>query len=268
MMKGRKFPRVSCVRHAVVVPVWGLSGFGDHGVYHRAMRTAFASVLLVIGAIATSVAGGGVGCGGSSGAQVEAPKNSATVDDEGVSPSTKAAVAAAQSSTASLAKPNADGTITLEPLMSAPDPSAAASFPKQTASDAECFKSVGLTGKSSADYDALIAACGAPTGCKEFVRHVVGKLDDAHHRDTYVLKMLGGYCYRFFAVGDETLGNVDIRVERPDGALVSIDQSKQSIAILDPDATWCKTHDREFHVVVEAKGAGGYALGIWARPKP
>jgi hypothetical protein len=125
-----------------------------------------------------------------------------------------------------------------------------------------------LFGAFDKDYDAVIGSCGGPTGMKEYTRKVTGRFDDGHHRDTYVFKMLGGYCYRFFAVADKGVANIDIRVERPDGALVSMDQTHGPVAIMDPHEPWCKTHDREFRLVVETtSGSGRYAFGVWARPK-
>jgi hypothetical protein len=143
-----------------------------------------------------------------------------------------------------------------------------AEFPKKTADDGDCVRAVSLTGKNDKDYEALLASCGAPTGMKEYTKKVTGKLDAKHPRDEYVITMVGGFCYRFYAIGDSSFGDINIRVQRRDGDLVSMDQSKQAIAILDPGQPWCKTHDREFHFVVEtAAGAGGYTFGVWARPK-
>jgi hypothetical protein len=141
-------------------------------------------------------------------------------------------------------------------------------FPKATDTDKDCYRAVSLAGKADKDYEAVLAKCGAGTGMKEYVKKVSGKFDEQHRRDTYSIKMVGGLCYRFWAVSDSSVGDIDIRVQTPRGALVSMDQSKHSVAILDPDEPWCKKHDREFHFVVEsAKGNGNYVFGVWARPK-
>ena len=90
----------------------------------------------------------------------------------------------------------------------------------------------------------------------------------SHAQDTYSFRMLGGYCYRFFVVGDPGLDVIDVRVHRPNGALLSMVETKQGVAILDPKEPWCKKHDRDFQVVIEARSGskGGYSFGIWARP--
>jgi hypothetical protein len=71
-----------------------------------------------------------------------------------------------------------------------------------------------------------------------------------------------------FAVADDTVKGIKIRVQRPNGALLSMAASKSFVTILNPDGTWCKNRDREFRLIVESGGgAGGYTFGIWARPK-
>ncbi|MGZ3418800.1 MAG: hypothetical protein ACXWUG_22080 [Polyangiales bacterium] len=182
-------------------------------------------------------------------------------DDDEVHPDTKAAVASSKASPTT-----ADGNLLLENLLKPGAP--LADFPKATVKDADCSKGIGYTGNAAKDYVELTSKCGAPTGLKEYAKTVSGKLDSKHPRDTYVFKMAGGFCYRFFAVADDTISNLDIRVQRPEGALVSIAASKNFVAIMDPDRVWCKTHDRDFRLVVETSaGQGNYKFGVWARPK-
>jgi hypothetical protein len=191
---------------------------------------------------------------------VAAPSPGAESEDEEISPASKAAAAAATPAPLPNGAP-----IPFENLLGMPAPT---DFPAKQASDATCFTTVPLTGQNDKDYAALTDKCGAGTGMKPFIKAVKGKLGDKHLRDVYDFKMLGGYCYRFFAVADESISNVDIRVQKPSGAIVSVDSTKGPIAILDPDRPWCKKHDREFSIVVEtAGGSGNYTFGIWARPK-
>lgn len=190
-------------------------------------------------------------------------------EDDDVSASARAAVIDhLKSSSASSSEAYKPGTpIALEGLFE--KSAAKADFPKKTASDRDCYRTVGISGKADKDYDAILAACGAPTGMKEWTKRVTGKLDAKNPRDTYAIKLRGGLCYRVYAIGDTSLGNLDIRVQRTTGALLSMDQSKQAIAILDPEEPWCKTHDRELHFIVETTGGAGgnYVFGVWARPK-
>jgi hypothetical protein len=183
-------------------------------------------------------------------------------DKDEISPSAKAAAAAAAKSV------NGDAPAG-GPLDALWDKSVKkGDFPKKTAKDSDCLREANLQGNATKDYDAVLGKCGAPTGMKEYTKKVVGKLDGKHPRDVYRIKMAGGFCYRFWAIGDKDVGNLDIRVQTPKGALVSIDQSKQAVAVLDPDEPWCKAHDREFDFVVETQGGkGAYVFGVWARPK-
>lgn len=184
-----------------------------------------------------------------------------TGEDDETSAQTKAAVAAA----APGVTPSGAST-PLEALLKGP--ARAADFPKATAKDLDCNSGMKFTGTSGADYDALTGKCGAPTGLKEYSKKVTGKFDATHLGDRFSFHMTGGFCYRFFAVADKTVQNVTIRIQRPSGDLVSIASSRNFISIMDPDTTWCKTHDRDFDVIVETSaGSGAYTFGIWARPK-
>jgi hypothetical protein len=210
------------------------------------------STMLVSMALAT-------GCGGSPPPPTAAPASSAEAAEEGPPSAASAAPAAAAAQ-----KP--DGSVvTLEGVM---PKGTTAGFPKATSTDKACAQSVGLTGQFDKDYEAVAAACGTGTGMKEYVRRVTGKLDAGHRQDTYLLSMAGGFCYRFFAVGDGTIDRLTVRVHRPNGALLSSIKAKDPVAIVDPNEPWCKHHDRDFHIVVEApgNGTGRYAFGIWARP--
>jgi hypothetical protein len=142
-------------------------------------------------------------------------------------------------------------------------------FPKATAGERECWQSVMLTGVARTDFDALIAHCGTPTGSVEYARPSMGKL---HHlkdkRDTYVVHIQGGLCYRFFGVADASIENLDILIQRTNGALVGEDRTHGPVAIIDTDKVWCMDRDDEyqFNVQIGGEGTGNYVFGVWARP--
>ena len=209
-----------------------------------------------------------IGCGGSStavtpkaGAPTPAtPASAVANDDDEVPEPMKATVASAAPVLAT------DGSIVLENLFGAS--TKAADFPKASAKDSDCNKNLGFTGTAAKDYPELTAKCGTGTGMKEFVKTVTGSFGEKHPRDVYAFKMAGGFCYRFFAVADDTVRGIKIQVQRPEGALLSMAASKNFVAIMNPDGTWCKTKDREFRLVVESlAGEGKYSFGVWARPK-
>jgi hypothetical protein len=142
-------------------------------------------------------------------------------------------------------------------------------FPRATIGEHECWQSVSLSGVARKDYDALVANCGAPTGSIEYVKPNMGRL---HHqrdkRDTYVVHVQGGLCYRFFGVGDASIQNLDILIERAGGALVGEDRSHGPVAIIESDKAWCmdRDGDYQFGVQVDSPSSGAYVFGVWARP--
>ncbi len=143
-------------------------------------------------------------------------------------------------------------------------------FPKATTSDRECWQTVGLSGDAKADFDALVARCGAPTGSVPYATPVVGKLHSTlDKRDTFNLKIQGGLCYRFFGVADGSIRDLDILIERANGDLVGDDRTNGPVAIIDADKNWCMDTDGDyrFKVEVDGPGTGNYAFGVWARPK-
>ena len=142
-------------------------------------------------------------------------------------------------------------------------------YPKAAVEERECWRSLSLTGEARPDFEVLVAKCGSPTGALEYASPATGKL---HHsldqRDTYVVPVRKGLCYRFFGVGDATIPDLDILIER-DGALQGEDKTKGPVAIIDSDKAWCMDLDAtlSFHVQIKNDGEGRYVFGVWARPK-
>jgi hypothetical protein len=155
---------------------------------------------------------------------------------------------------------------TLAPLF---DAARRPAFPKATVGEHECWQTVALGGVARKDFEALVAKCGAATGSVEYTKPNVGKL---HHvmdkRDTYVVHVQKGLCYRFFGVADATVPELDIMITRGGGALVGEDRTKGPVAIIESDKAWCIDRDDDLTFVVQAggTGAGGYVFGVWARP--
>lgn len=142
-------------------------------------------------------------------------------------------------------------------------------YPKATTSDPDCWKDMPLTGDHQKDFDALVGRCGAPTGMVEYTKPKVGRVHHEHdERDTFVMKVQKGLCYRIFAVGDGDVKNMDIRITRPDGALLEDDKTKSPAAIIHNASPWCADADEalHFHVKVVAPSKGRYFFGAWVRP--
>jgi hypothetical protein len=143
-------------------------------------------------------------------------------------------------------------------------------FPKQSVGDKACWQGIELTGKHESDYANIVDKCGTPTGLVEYAKPVSGKLHHEHDkRDEYVLTLSAGLCYRYFAVADAGIKDLDILIQTPNGALVGDDKTSQPVAIIESDKTWCMDRDAEYHFLIEVDGpgTGGYSFGVWARPK-
>ncbi len=156
---------------------------------------------------------------------------------------------------------------TLTPLF---DKGSRPSFPKATGSAATCWQTVSLQGDSQKDYEQLSAKCGTPTGAVPYVKPAQGKLHSVKDkRDTYLLHLQGGLCYRYFGVADGTVKDLDILILQAKGALVGDDKTVGPVAIIEMDKAWCQDRDvdYQFAVEVDGVGTGKYMFGVWAQPK-
>jgi hypothetical protein len=122
-------------------------------------------------------------------------------------------------------------------------------------------------GQARRDYEAITTKCGAPTGAIAYVRPAIGHLHSKHQRrDTFVLPIQGGLCYRFFGVGDSSINDLDILIEQG-GALVGEDKTTGPVAIIESDKAWCVDRDAVYSFLVQThgEGHGQYVFGVWAR---
>ncbi|MGH7436508.1 MAG: hypothetical protein ACRENE_12615, partial [Polyangiaceae bacterium] len=144
------------------------------------------------------------------------------------------------------------------------------SFPAATMNEQACWQTMGLSGTAKKDYEALTAKCGASTGAVEYVKPALGKLHEKHDkRDTFVVPIQGGLCYRFFGVADSSIKDLDVLIEKKGGALVGDDKTNGPVAIIESDKAWCIDRDGVYNFLVEidGQGQGDYVFGIWARKK-
>ncbi len=148
------------------------------------------------------------------------------------------------------------------------NPGPSTQWPQKSVGDKECWDHMKLTGKYVDDYNELIARCGKPTGMLPFSKPVQGELSQDHKGDVYTLKLVGGGCYRLFAVADSGVHDLDVAIATMENKVVWIDKNHQAVAIVDWDKAVCVEKDVQFKFVValEGAGAGGYGFGIWVRP--
>jgi hypothetical protein len=220
-----------------------------------------------------------VACGSSTPAPAPAPTTHASPTHDAATPPPKVPGSAAPAAaTAALDSDEDDpnesaGPIDMEVVLGKGTPKSA--FPKPTLGDRACWSDIGLTGNHDKDYAEVIAKCGAPTGMLEYAKPRHGRLHNIEGgnkkdpRDTYRLKLRGGLCYRYFAVGDGTIVDMDILVMTATGALVANDKTKSPVAIIHNDKPWCVDDDIEynFNLDVDGMGRGHYIFAVWARPK-
>ncbi len=128
-----------------------------------------------------------------------------------------------------------------------------------------CYASFAPTTDPVSDLDRLGFACGSPRGFAPAapVHAAAQKMDEPHER--LVFRARTGRCYRFFAIGNATIRDLDIAILAPDGRLVAADLSKDSWSVVPPRAPWCPEEEGPFAVDISvADGEGEYALGVWA----
>ena len=93
------------------------------------------------------------------------------------------------------------------------------SFPKRTKPDSECWAGLPATGEHAKDYAAITLACGAPTGLVEYAKPVEGTLHHKHDQaDVFTMPVLAGYCYRYFAIADSSIADLDLLIEKKGGS--------------------------------------------------
>jgi hypothetical protein len=226
--------------------------------------------------LATTAACGGSGSPSKPPATAENPPP-ATGNAQAVPSSTPAAAGTAaaapaapsSASSAEAAEYDDHGTdpTTLTPLF---DKSSQPAFPKATVGEHDCWQTVSVTGNAKKDYESIVAKCGAATGAVEYVRPTLGKLHVKHDkRDTFIVPIRGGLCYRFFGVADASIQDLDILIEKKGGALVGDDKTNGPVAIIESDKAWCMDTDGTYNFLVEVDGGGqgNYVFGVWARKK-
>jgi|GEM_PF-1920022 len=142
-------------------------------------------------------------------------------------------------------------------------------FPKQTVGYKDCWATLSISGQYDKDFELLVKSCGDSTGMLQYVEPVVAELGPKDKRDTFTIKMAGGMCYRIFAVGEASLGDTDIRVQKTGGALVAVDETTHPISIIESDKPWCMDEDQTLNFILEVDGPGQgkYKFGIFAKPK-
>jgi hypothetical protein len=117
-----------------------------------------------------------------------------------------------------------DGPIEMAPLIAKNPPKSL--FPKATIGDHECLAGFAFTGNHKTDYETLVKQCGTPTGLLKYAEPKEGRLHAKHDkRDVFSVEVRKGMCYRYFAVADNGIADIDILIEKKNGALIGEDKT-------------------------------------------
>lgn len=161
-----------------------------------------------------------------------------------------------------------DGPIVMTPLVPKNTPKSA--FPKATVKDGEsCVGAIPWSGNHKNDYQTIAEKCGAPTGMLKYAEPRDGRLHaKKDKRDVFQIKVYKNMCYRYLAVADDGIKDIDILVLKK-GAIQAMDRTDHPVAVIEPDKLWCVDDDMEldFAIEIDGPGAGHYTFGVWTRPK-
>ena len=82
-----------------------------------------------------------------------------------------------------------------------------------------------LSGKYVDDYNELAARCGKPTGMLPFSKPVQASSAPTTKATSTRSKLVGGGCYRFFAVADSSIKDIDVAIATMENKVVWVDKN-------------------------------------------
>lgn len=131
----------------------------------------------------------------------------------------------------------------------------------------QCHASFSPSGSPEADLARLTSACG-PVGGMQAVTAV--HLGQQNHRDPvdrfsfYVPEP--GKCYRVYATGDETIGDLDLLLRDPAGNALAADLTHDSAPVLPPAEPFCVDAPGAYLLEISVyRGSGRYAVQVWGK---
>lgn len=121
------------------------------------------------------------------------------------------------------------------------------------------------TGAPEADTMKIGMACGPVNGLT-LARKWTGRVDEtaSPSRATHHWDADRGDCFRLFAVGEATIDDLEVEVERPNGDGVLLENQSRPWVVVSEDRPFCTERDGEFVARVSTHGGSGvYALSVW-----
>jgi hypothetical protein len=112
--------------------------------------------------------------------------------------------------------------------------------------------------------------CGPPNGMSLVnAQPMTGQVRPPGEATGHRFQAKRGECYRIFAVGTSSVGNLDVTVRSSRGSRLAADDSEDSWPIVEPDRPICTFDDDTFTVELSSRdGRGAYAAEVWRLPSP
>jgi hypothetical protein len=142
-------------------------------------------------------------------------------------------------------------------------------FPAQRVAFDQCYKGFQVTGRSEGDVVGLGERCGAPCGMIPFSGVMSGAQRESDNVDVYGIDLRGDRCYRFIAVGDSNISDLDAAIADSEGNVLLRDVYTDSAPILGPEEPFCPSAAGHYKFVVSvAGGEGTFHFQVWQGARP
>lgn len=164
----------------------------------------------------------------------------------------------------------AEGLVRLDPKGDGATPggNGPGGFPPQRVAFDECYKGFRITGNSERDVAALGERCGAPCGMIPFSGIMSDMQDESDNVDVYGITLSNERCYRFFAVGESSISDLDSAIADENGNVLLRDVFNDAAPILGPERPFCPEQPGRYKFVVSvASGTGTFHFQVWQGPR-
>ncbi len=160
------------------------------------------------------------------------------------------------------------GLVRLQEKRKAGSSEESGNFPPQRVGYEECYKGFRVSGKPADDVAALGRLCGAPCGMTSFSGIVPGSQDENDNVDVYGITLRSDRCYRFIAVGENSIRDLDSAIADGEGNVLLRDVFNDAAPILGPKEPFCPARTGRYRYVVSvASGSGTFHFQVWQGPK-
>jgi hypothetical protein len=130
-----------------------------------------------------------------------------------------------------------------------------------------CYSSFSPGGSARDDLTRLVRDCGATGGMKPVTAIRTGEQAESDPVDRYTFEVpAAGRCYRVYAAGDSSVGDLDVLLRGPSGDAAIGDITHDSWPVVPPREPACFSQPGLYMLEVSVyRGSGKYALQVWGR---